>query len=480
MCVVAAGTSLLLAGVTAAASGPTGSLTQLPGKRGCLAGGAQPACTPAHDLVGAGLMVASPDGRNVYVGGGVTNVLRRNPADGTLSELPGEDGCLAGLGYRYLKGCRQLSSEVYVGAVTSLSGNGKTAYMAGGKLSGGESFSPLMVGFDRTPATGALRQFAARAACIEAEPGKCISGKNLGGGPTLVSHDGKNVYASLGGGIWAFRRDVQTGALTQIPGPAGCIVTPGFLQNLRNPPHCVTARTLKGTGVPVESPDGRNVYALSNGDNAVDVLRRNPQDGTLEQLPGRGGCVASTGLGGACANGRGLFSPRTLAVSSDGRNVYVVSSRVVTAASPKSHALSVYRRDPRTGALTQLPGKAGCVSHSGTGGACAKGVGLFGAESVAVSSDGRSVYVAASFEQGVAIFRRDPRTGAVEQLPGTAGCADSKGRSWSGAVCMKARIAIAEEVAVSPDGRNVYVGSDDNSGPAGAVAGQIAVLRSAR
>jgi DNA-binding beta-propeller fold protein YncE len=68
--------------------------------------------------------------------------------------------------------------------------------------------------------------------------------------------------------------------------------------------------------------------------------------------------------------------------------------------------VAAFARDRRTGALTQLPGTDACVSEDGAGGACADGVGLIVADSVAVSRDGRNVYVA-SEGNAVAVFARD-------------------------------------------------------------------------
>src|SRR5205809_5355865 len=56
--------------------------------------------------------------------------------------------------------------------------------------------------------------------------------------------------------------------------------------------------------------------------------------------------------------------------------------------------------------------------------------------------------------------------GALTQLPGTAGCFTFDGASEDGAgTCAKARgIAEGESAAVSPDSANVYVGSYRDSG----------------
>jgi len=67
------------------------------------------------------------------------------------------------------------------------------------------------------------------------------------------------------------------------------------------------------------------------------------------------------------------------------------------------------------GELSQNPGTAGCVSETGTGGACQNGKALQAAIGVAASSDGQSLYVASSSSDAVAVFDRDPLSGALTQ-----------------------------------------------------------------
>ena len=99
------------------------------------------------------------------------------------------------------------------------------------------------------------------------------------------------------------------------------------------------------------------------------------------------------------------------------------------------------------GDLTQKAGTAGCVSETGTAGACQDGVALDGANDVAVSPDGASVYVASFDSDAVAIFDRDPTTGALTQKAGTAGCVSETGTG--GCVPDGAALDGASGVAVS-------------------------------
>lgn len=84
-----------------------------------------------------------------------------------------------------------------------------------------------------------------------------------------------------------------------------------------------------------------------------------------------------------------IAGPRFAAVSPDGGNVYV--------ASENDNAVTVFDRDPATGALTFLGAEVDGID----------GVdGLAGADAVAVSPDGSNVYSASAAEAAVAVFER--------------------------------------------------------------------------
>src|SRR2546425_12964781 len=95
--------------------------------------------------------------------------------------------------------------------------------------------------------------------------------------------------------------------------------------------------------------------------------------------------------------------------------------RVLLTVVPLGFVVSATAVAATTGALIQQPGTDGCVSENGTGETCLDGQGLVGAAWVAVSPDGRSVYVASFDSSAVATFGRDPIAGGLGQLDGGAG-----------------------------------------------------------
>ena len=67
-----------------------------------------------------------------------------------------------------------------------------------------------------------------------------------------------------------------------------------------------------------------------------------------------------------------------------------------------------------SGPLNQLGGTAGCIARAGDGITCADGGGLNGAGWVAVSPDGRNVYVTAFTGSALTTYARNASTGGVD------------------------------------------------------------------
>ena len=129
-------------------------------------------------------------------------------------------------------------------------------------------------------------------------------------------------------------------------------------------------------------------------------------------------CVSADGTGGQCSTlraGGGLWN---LAVGPDGSMAYGTAW--------SSSAIVIFDRNVSTGQLTQRAGTAGCASEDGSSGQCldVRAIGL--ADAVAISGDGKQVYVG-GWSGGIAVFDRNTATGALTQKAGTAGCFTADG-----------------------------------------------------
>jgi len=412
------------------------------GPAGCVsATGTGGACTVGTALDGATGVSSSPDGANVYAAAETSrsvSVFSRAPETGAIAQLMGTDGCVSasGLGGACAKGAALVGPRSL-----GLSPDGKNLYFPA-------TTAAAIAVFSRDPTSGALRQLAGTSGCISESgtKGACAVGTALAGARSAaVSTDGTSVYVAsyFADAIAVFSRDLTTGALTQLAGTAGCVSESGTSG------ACVDGVALDGARTVVVSPDNRTVYVASEASGAIAIFARDTTTGALTQLAGVRGCVSQTGSGGACTKGRALGGASDVVVSPDGEHVY--------AASMASDAVAVFSRDPSTGALTQLIGRSGCSSETGSRGSCTDANALDRARSVAISPDGSSVYVAAETSDAVAVFSRNAMTGALAQLPGTGGCVSDTGSS--GECADGTALDGPRGVSVSPDGKNVYVAS---------------------
>ncbi len=306
-------------------------------------------------------------------------------------------------------------------------------------------------------AAGALAPTASAATTLIQKPGTagCIAKSGFGGctvgrgvgsvQSVALSPDGANAYAAsdYGDSLAVFDRAAD-GTLTQKAGLAGCFATDSATE------PCTPAAALDGAWKVALSPDGKSVYVAARFGDAIAVFDR-AADGTLVQKPGTAGCISDAGAG-PCTSGHDLDLAADVIVSADGATVY---------AGTQGGKLLVFDR-AADGALTQRAGLAGCVAEVPSA-TCSDGRALEGPTHIALSPDGRSLYVSAQLSNAVALFDV-AADGTPAQKPGSAGCISADG---SGGACGFAKaLRSASSVTLSPSGADVYVTAAGSDGVA--------------
>ncbi len=421
-------------------------------------------CNPARGLDHARSVDLSPDGRHAYVGSvysGTIGVFTRDATTGELTQLPGTDGCIDDTGASGCANGRSISESIFV----RVSPDGRHVYATARK-------SHSVAVFARNPATGELTQLSGRAGCVnERGSAGCSDGRGLVYAHGLaVSPNGSRLYVAARGSdsVAVFRRQPRTGRIAQLRGTNGCITS---LRTYRQ--GCASGRALDGAySVTVRADKGQeNVYVTSRGNDGVATFKR--VSDALRQPPGSAGCITNNRTGNCLRTGRGLNGSASLAVAANGRDVYV--------AAYQSFALSRLRRDtssPRSSSYGKLS-FVSCRSEGRSTNVCQPTRGLLYAHSVVLSPDQRNVYAAGGWSNALAIFQR-PRPGALHQVgpargrTWSEGCISWRGHKWdrskdlsksdhSNHYCARAlALWYPEEIAVSRDGRYLYVASRDS------------------
>ncbi|MFN7941983.1 MAG: beta-propeller fold lactonase family protein [Thermoanaerobaculia bacterium] len=348
----------------------TGLLTPLPPAGGEFSGG-------------PGLAV-SPDGSFVYLASAAADVaaaFRRLPPQGLLALADREEN---GVGYASL-----LRAE----GVT-VSADGENVYATGAD-------SNSLVAFARAPATGSLTEAAVYVDGIGAADGLA------GAAGVATSPDGAHLYVagSDEGSLAAYERLAAGGlALIEVErdGAGGVAGLAGAL------------------GVAI-SPDGAHVYASGPGDDAVAVFARDTESGALTWVQ-----VQVDGVAGV----DGLAGALWVALSPDGAHLYV--------SGPADNGVAVFARNATTGALTFVEAEL-----DGVGGV----ENMIGAAGIAVAPDGAHVYVSALLTGAVLVFARDPVSGALTYASQVQADLGGGGPGFGRAGAL----------ALSPDGRLLFV-----------------------
>jgi hypothetical protein len=175
------------------------------------------------------------------------------------------------------------------------------------------------------------------------------------------------------------------------------------------------------------------------------------------QPSGRAGCIDAAGSHG-CARAPALSEVGPIAVSPNGAFLYAFN-----AAPPGPDALLarmlIFARNPRTGALRQLPGRRGCLENTfkpvrRQRGPCERVGGLEVPKELAISPDGRRLYATDAFDGNYLVtFALNPRTGAADKLQCLTNLRPSR------CTLTKPELQEPDALIVSPDSRYVYVAS---------------------
>lgn len=307
-----------------------------------------------------------------------------------------------------------------------------------------------------TVASGSLSQLEEPFRCVGEEV-EVSEGNNCG---TLVhegthdvfqvqlSPDGRNAYSvAINGDLIEYSRDLANGALSVI----GC-VTAGS-DECAHENAIEHEEEIDHPSAIAVSPDGRDVYVTSAAKRAVVELERNTGSGVLSLMNGGKACVTAEAVSGCEVTGaKGLNEPYGIVVSPDGANVYVTAV--------KGKAVAEFARGSGSstppGLLQPLAGSE-CVGGAGSGCPVEISTAMNEPIGVVVSPDGSDVYVAAgagSGEGGVFAFKREGG-GALAQLPSVEGCISEAIAGCTAATALQG----AEDLALSPDGKNVYATS---------------------
>src|SRR4029077_21111665 len=222
-------------------------------------------------------------------------------------------------------------------------------------------------------------------------------------------------------------------------GPDSCVSAPGVA--------LVGLRTLAiGPGGPASSAD--RIYAASEVGDAISIVL-----GSGFFLPITCWADNDTGDADCPIVANGLDTATSVAVSPDGKNLY--------AASYGDEAVAVFIRAP---GVTGELGSLGCIDDNDSPqgpDTCGQSTdGLDGANSVAVSPEGKSVYVASREDDAVVRFNRNLTTGGltpVDCWDDNDSGADSCGHVTNG-------LTGAMSVTVSPDNKSVYAASGITGG----------------
>jgi len=435
----------------------SGTLAPVPGAAGCLRdrGRLDPAglhcAQPVEALLAPSALTVSPDGRSVYVvaaeSGSVVTLARR-PGGGLAPPVhPGRRDCVQQSGFG---DCAAGSPGLAGADAVLVSPDGRDVYVGSADAAALVVFRRGQHGLLFHPGLARGKKKLLGATCLHGrEVVPHAAGRCAGALAPLqrvsalaISPDGRFLYALSSGNdpgqdtLVALRRQAD-GTLTP---RRGCIASHG---GDRKRPVCPSRATgLRGASAVTISPDGQFLYVAAGVSSAVSAYRRNSSTGAVTPLRGAGSCVAEPGLSpaadspGCPSTAAGLRGARALVVSPDGRRVYVAGF------DPGS--LVVLDRNPQSGGLFAHAQAPDACLLAGPGQGCSAGLeALRGASAIAISRPGDRLFVAAQGADATFDLRL---TNGLPTLPLTPFASSSP-------------LGGPQAIAISPDGRNVYIAS---------------------
>ena len=477
-----------------------GGFGEIKGPGGCLAeAGASSAsgCTQAKGLFHPKALAVSPDGTNIYVVGGVAGndvsesfglitILKRSPATGEIAEA----GCLSSDGTDGRDGASGICSPTpsLLGAYgVTVSADGRDRVRDHALF--GERRGVRTQPHDRlADAPGLLPGHAARRFTVherESVPriGRSAHERRRHGpvcrlparrddlgvhGPARnPPHSPRAAEHSAGAtehpASTTSEHPSETGADSSAGLASLFTATPG--QFTANPciavngydGACAVGIAMKGVQGLTLSPEGKQLYAVATTSHAIDRFAPAGKEGLTET-----GCMMADAPAGLCSSSGLLQEPTQLAISPDGRNVYVADRSLPPFSGGRIDVLS---RDASTGQLADVscidyqppPPKPEPGEEEENEGneekpekeptdPCQRVPGLEGVQTVAVSGDGSAVY---AFGASSAVsFARNSSTGALTETA-CASESDPSCASLPG-------LTEVDAATVSPDGQYVY------------------------
>ncbi len=336
-------------------------------------------------------VTVSPDGKHVYVAGRSDHsiaIFSRSSSDGALSYL--------GRAQHAKNGITSMKFPMDV----EISPDGNHLYVS--------SYGNKSIVVLARNATTGLLSFVERKRHGQQDAGKTILGLNQPIALALSS-DGKSLYCAGYGDhtVSVFRRDAGTGKLEYLERQRDGV---GGVDGL-NLTHDLTV-----------SLDGKNVYAVGYGDNAVVVFERNLNSGLLSFVE-----RLRDGIGGV----DGLNQASSVHSSFDGKHVYVSGFA--------DDALALFNRSSVDGSLSFVK-----RYKDGSNG----GTALDAPFSLRVSADGKNVYVSAESDNALTVFARAASDGELTVL-------DHEKDGVDGADGLRQ----VQGIAVSADSRHIYCSS---------------------